>query len=559
MRKAKAVFMVLALIIAMAMPLSVVASTSGEPVLRHHEGEVYIPLRLAMYAFGATVEWNSADRAAVITLPDGETYVVVIAAVGGFVENGVAWVPFLYVVNELTLLFGIPAEYNMQATAMLLGIEVTTPATEIVDRIDLTLWDAENFADVREASFSTDLPYGVIAVNFIEYISDNLGARSAFTYRELETAVWIVEELLAMGHDWDNIEVQEFTYWEIQDLGIGLTPLRWSQVTAPHILGVGRNYQLRADRVSQNVILTIPGQSYRKIVVGAHYDSPPYASASDNASGTALLLESAQRMLEADHYYTIVYVFFGSEEVGLIGAYYYYERLSQAQRDNIVMMVNADVLIEGPYVIYGAASAPELTEEVIPELQLAVFDAMEDMFTIQYEILMAEFAAMGIDPPFDQLGFDSLEALLDLVMADILGLSPELLLLQASMLEVVDPVIDPVSAQVTVIAAYLTNNHDFELLSLPEYLAFPSDHLVFLFAGHPVVNLVGLERYENVSPELAAQLTRLGEGGGEFTGTILHTPLDEFHTIEALWPGMMNANLEAFIIFLQEILMGRFS
>ena len=157
------------------------------------------------------------------------------------------------------------------------------------------------------------------------------------------------------------------------------------------------------------------------------------------------------------------------------------------------------------------------------------------------------------------VGFYTLEGMLEAVQADIAGLPQAMLLLQASMLGILEPVVDTVAALVSEIAAELTAAHDFDILSFPELITFPSDNLVFALAGHTVVNFVGMERSENVPPEIVAQLTRFGEGVGDFTVTILHTPLDEFHTIEYLWPGMMAANMEAYITFLQAILTGRFS
>lgn len=555
MKKAKlsVVSVMLAIIMAVS-PMTMAANTGNEPSTRVEDGVVYMPLRHTAYSFGATVEWDGDSRAAIITGRDGRTHTIVIEAAGGFIEDGVSWVPAQFVENVL---------------AALLHTE------ERIPRIDLTLWEPKRFADVREAAFSTDLPHGVVAVNYIEYISSNLGARSAFTYRELETAVWIVEELLAMGHDWDNIAIQEFTYWDILDLDISLDlgididmfPLNWDFVTSPGILGVNREYQLRPDRVSQNIVLTIPGQSERKIIVGAHYDSPPYSAASDNASGTALLLESAQRMLEMDNYYTIVYVFFGAEEVGFIGALYYVEMLTQSQHHNIVMMINADGLIDGPYLIYGAGAAPAIDNELIAQLSLAILESQMDMIVMQYQIMMAEFEAAGIDPRL-VLPFYTLEGFLEFVLYDIASTPPALLFKQTTMLGLMEPVVDDIARQVSGIAAELTGTHSFELISMPETAGMVSDNLAFLFAGHRVVNLAGMERIENISDELAAKMLlnshiMNASGGdlsfGDFTFTVVHTPSDEFHTIEYLWPGMMNANLKAFGLFLEAVLSGNFS
>jgi hypothetical protein len=502
------------------------------------DGAVFVRLRQFAYLFDATVEWDGGTRTALIT-PKGGAVPLPIAVEqnGGFIEGGVSWIPI----------------------SMASWLQQMLHVTPVVERIDLTLWERERFADVRDPSFSTDLPHGEIAVNYIEYMSDNLGARSAFTYAELEAAVWIVEELLAMGHDWDNISVQEFTYWDVNALGVGLFgSLHWANVTSPHILGVGRDYQLRPDRVSQNVVLTIPGESDSKIIVGAHYDSPPYPSASDNASGTALLLESAQRMLELDNYHTIVYVFFGAEEVGLIGAYYYLEMLSQEERDNIVMMVNADVLIEGPYIIYGAGSQPQFYEniEFTEEFMDALTEAMIETILAQAEELIEFMEELG-NVINDHEEF--INNMIEENLAAIPNMPDGTLFAIAIQLGLIEPPTNYVALEVSEIAAALTAQHEFEIISLPEAISFPSDNLVFLFSGYTVVNFVGLERVENITEELEAMIQRFMQLTEEFMGTLLHSPHDEFNIIESIWPGMMLNNLRAFGLFLEEILTTNFS
>ncbi|MCL2376271.1 MAG: M28 family metallopeptidase [Defluviitaleaceae bacterium] len=213
-------------------------------------------------------------------------------------------------------------------------------------------WAFANFADIRQPQhLAYYVPHGIIAVNHIEFMSDNLYGRSPFTYREKEAAAWLVEELLAMGHAWENIEVQEFTWEQVSDTRFA-RGMSWEMVASAVALG---QRAPRETQISQNVILTVPGQTERKIIVGAHYDTFPYPGASDNASGTALLLESAQRMLNEDNYHTLVYVFFGAEEVGILGAHFYMYSLTEQERENLVVMVNADVLFEGPYLKYAAA------------------------------------------------------------------------------------------------------------------------------------------------------------------------------------------------------------
>jgi len=209
-------------------------------------------------------------------------------------------------------------------------------------------WTSEHFGNIRgPLLFNADTPHGYLAVQHILFMNDNLYSRIPFSYREKEVATWLVEELLAMGHPWENIAVQEFAVERDE---------RWNdQINRQRFRS---DFEFRhTTRLSQNIILTVPGQSNSEgfIVVGAHYDSYPYPGASDNASGVSLLLESAQRILHLDNYYTIVYIFFGAEEVGLWGSTHFAGNLTYEQHDNLVMMINADVLFEGDYLFYSAA------------------------------------------------------------------------------------------------------------------------------------------------------------------------------------------------------------
>ena len=220
---------------------------------------------------------------------------------------------------------------------------------------DTFAWELEHFADIRQSMhFDEEMQYGELSVKYIQFINDYLYARTPFSYREKETAVWIVEELLAMGYSWEDIYIQEFPLasyrrWEDMESLVAYTGI-WS--TRNGFLSTElRHYT----QLSQNVILTVPGRSESIIIAGAHYDSWPVHGASDNASGMALLLESARRMLYMDNYHTIMYIFFGAEEVGLQGARYVVDNLTEEQSDNLLLMINADVLFEGSYLFYSVA------------------------------------------------------------------------------------------------------------------------------------------------------------------------------------------------------------
>lgn len=101
---------------------------------------------------------------------------------------------------------------------------------------------------------------------------------------------------------------------------------------------------------SQNVIADLPGRSDRLVVVGAHYDGHDISQgALDNAAGTVVGLEIARALRAAAGgplERTVRFIFFGAEEVGLVGSWRYVER-HRAELDRVVFMLNLDTAARG--------------------------------------------------------------------------------------------------------------------------------------------------------------------------------------------------------------------
>ena len=102
------------------------------------------------------------------------------------------------------------------------------------------------------------------------------------------------------------------------------------------------------ERTSRNVIAEKPGAGEGVVVLGGHYDSVfGIAGANDNASGTAVLLAIAHKLANVDLPFTLRFVPFGSEELGLLGSQYYVGALTDKERGNIKAMLNFDALGSG--------------------------------------------------------------------------------------------------------------------------------------------------------------------------------------------------------------------
>ena len=169
--------------------------------------------------------------------------------------------------------------------------------------------------------------YGQIALRHLEALSERIGPRQAGTTKEAKAAEYIETALNELGY---QTSLQPFTF--------------------PGADGATQN--------SANVIGVKAGISTQEIIVGAHYDSIPAGKgADDNASGVAVMLEVAEMVINSETPYTIRFIAFGAEEAGLYGSGYYVRKMSAADIQNTISMINLDSLAAGDTAnVYGDAS-----------------------------------------------------------------------------------------------------------------------------------------------------------------------------------------------------------
>ncbi len=92
--------------------------------------------------------------------------------------------------------------------------------------------------------------------------------------------------------------------------------------------------------IGANVIGTIKGERDEMIVCGAHYDTW-FSGSSDNGSGVAELLAVANRRLQRGKpKYTLVFVGYDGEEIGLYGGYDYLRKHIVVDGDNVLAVIN---------------------------------------------------------------------------------------------------------------------------------------------------------------------------------------------------------------------------
>ena len=106
----------------------------------------------------------------------------------------------------------------------------------------------------------------------------------------------------------------------------------------------------KEDRVSRNVIAEKPGSGQGVVILGAHYDTvPAVLGANDNGSGVAVLLTVAQKLSQRSLPFTLRFIAFGSEELGLFGSQFHVASLSDDEQRNVIAMLNFDSLGTGSH------------------------------------------------------------------------------------------------------------------------------------------------------------------------------------------------------------------
>jgi hypothetical protein len=144
-------------------------------------------------------------------------------------------------------------------------------------------------------------------------------------------------------------------------------------------LTVSMSVALEADKQdSRNVIALLEGTDpdAGMIVIGAHYDhlgmgesgslfrGPEpriHNGADDNASGTAGMLELAEYFAANPSKHDILFMGFGSEEMGLLGSEYFVNNPT-ISLENVRAMINMDMIgrmVDKKLLIFGIGSSPD--------------------------------------------------------------------------------------------------------------------------------------------------------------------------------------------------------
>jgi len=109
---------------------------------------------------------------------------------------------------------------------------------------------------------------------------------------------------------------------------------------------------VRPNAVDYNVIAeSRGGDKNHVLVVDAHLDAIFGAGMLDNASGSAAILDIALKMKNVDPLNKLRFIWFGGEELGLLGSKFYVNNLTSAEASHIGYDLDADVFGTPNYII----------------------------------------------------------------------------------------------------------------------------------------------------------------------------------------------------------------
>lgn len=96
--------------------------------------------------------------------------------------------------------------------------------------------------------------------------------------------------------------------------------------------------------VTTNVIVTKTGTLYPNtyVIIDGHYDTKNGPGANDNGSGTVILLELARLIKDIPTEYSIQFVHFSAEEIGLEGSEHYVDNIANPNNMDIKVLFNID-------------------------------------------------------------------------------------------------------------------------------------------------------------------------------------------------------------------------
>lgn len=184
-----------------------------------------------------------------------------------------------------------------------------------------------------------------------------------------DTCIWLLKNVDSMCKNTDMTQIQlkaqlpkgcyilpqkNKLMWTVADHQTEATVIYVTDTLLPYLpasMSVNIKSRLKKKLKATNIMACVPGTVTDSIIAfTAHYDhlgmmgkKTIFPGASDNASGTAMLLYLAQYYAQHPQPYTMVFVAFSGEEAGLLGSAHFVQHPPLAL-ERIKMLTNLDIM-----------------------------------------------------------------------------------------------------------------------------------------------------------------------------------------------------------------------
>lgn len=146
-----------------------------------------------------------------------------------------------------------------------------------------------------------------IQKNIVDFVG--FGVKEVGTAANTNTLNWLIDKYQSYGYT--DIKIDTFSY---------------------------------ASQFAYNLIVTKTGSLYpnRYVVIDGHYDTKTGVGANDNGSGTSIIIETARLLKNVDTEFSIKFIHFSAEEVGLVGSSHYVNNTVVPQNLDLKVVLNID-------------------------------------------------------------------------------------------------------------------------------------------------------------------------------------------------------------------------
>lgn len=146
-----------------------------------------------------------------------------------------------------------------------------------------------------------------LQTNLLEF--ESFGKKEVGTTANANALNWLINKYTSYGYT--DIKIDTFTY---------------------------------SSNFAYNLIVTKIGTRYpnKFVIIDGHYDSKTGPGTNDNGSGVGIILETARLLKDIDTEFSVKFINFSAEEVGLVGSFHYVNTVVVPQNMDIKIVLNID-------------------------------------------------------------------------------------------------------------------------------------------------------------------------------------------------------------------------